>query len=179
MLETLLAAFAVSAGNLAAAASIGAVEYSKAVQTRVVAAFALFEGGMPVLGVLLGEHLSEVLSSAAKPVAGAALALMGLYLLIRLRRETIVTPHPLSSGRAIVVTAALLSLDNLVVGGTLGAAGVGLLVAAATFGTVAVLVAYLGLKVGRTMSVAAARAGDSLGGTLLVALGLATATGVL
>lgn len=119
MFEILLAALAVSAGNLAAAASIGAVEYTKAVQARVVLAFALFEGGMPVLGVLLGEHLSEVLSSDAKPAAGAALALMGMYLLVWSYRETTATPHPLSSSRAIVVTAALLSMYNLVVGDAL------------------------------------------------------------
>jgi putative Mn2+ efflux pump MntP len=177
MFAIILAALAVSAGNLAAAASIGAVESSAALRTRVVLAFALFEGGMPVVGAVLERRLAEAVSSAAKPLAGSALALMGLYVLWSAIREESDAPHPLSTNRGILLTSALLSIDNLVVGDALGAAGVSLTATALTFGAVAILVAFVGLRIGAAMNSATARSGEFIAGALLLVIGVATAVG--
>jgi putative Mn2+ efflux pump MntP len=179
MIALLLAAAAVSAGNLAAAASIGAVESDREVRARLVSAFAIFEGGMPVVGVLLGENLSRVVSVAAKPLAGTALASVGLYVLFASTREPPDGRHPLATNCGIIATSAVLSIDNLVVGDALGTAGVSLQATAATFGGMAIVIALVGLRLGSVLNSETTRTGEVVAGALLVALGVATAAAVV
>jgi len=77
------------------------------------------------------------------------------------------------------VTGLALSMDNLAVGFSLGAYGVGLAAAAAIIGGVSVALTLAGLELGGRIGPVAGRRGQLLGGLVLIGVGIAVATGAL
>lgn len=88
-------------------------------------------------------------------------------------------PRPQTSmgvGR-LVGLAALLSLDNLVVGFGLGTYRVSLVTAAVVLGAVGGVLGLAGLELGRRVGDRAGRWSEALGGIILVCVGAAIAAG--
>src|SRR5712692_1601572 len=83
--------------------------------------FAAFEGGMPVIGLLVGAGLGRVIGGYSEYVAIVALAALGAYMLFgpdkdgeRVRRLVA------STGTAMIVLGLSVSLDELAIGFGLG-----------------------------------------------------------
>ena len=73
VLALLLLAVALGLSNFAAAIGIGVSGVSRDVRVRVAVVFGLFEAGMPVVGLVLGESLASGLGHAAHWLGAAAL----------------------------------------------------------------------------------------------------------
>src|SRR5216684_4194357 len=83
--------------------------------------FAAFEGGMPVIGLLVGVGLGRVIGGYSEYVAIAALAGLGFYMLFGRdeddeRAQRLVA----STGMAMIVLGLSVSLDELAIGFGLG-----------------------------------------------------------
>lgn len=149
MLALLLLAAAVGLSNAAAAIGIGVSGIRGSTRVRVAVIFGLFEAGMPLLGLALGDGLASSLGQAARVTGGVTLIAIGLVSLIMARRGAGREAGPAGStgstgsrrswglGR-VVVSGLALSADNLAAGFALGAFHTSLLVAAAVFGGVSV-----------------------------------------
>jgi putative Mn2+ efflux pump MntP len=88
--------------------------------------------------------------------------------------------HPAGqrTGR-LLITGAALGIDNLAVGFALGTFHVSLAVAAVIIGAVSVTLSLIGLELGNRIGAKTGERSELLGGLVLIAVGIAGATGIL
>src|ERR1700679_3523831 len=79
MLALLLVAASVGLSNFAAAVSLGVAGVDARTRLRVGLVFGAFESGMPVVGLLVGDHVAAQLGRTSRWVGGALLIGVGLY----------------------------------------------------------------------------------------------------
>jgi putative Mn2+ efflux pump MntP len=168
---------------LGAAISVGLSGATAATRLRVGIVFGVFEAGMPLVGLLLGHGTAQVLDGVAGYVGGGLLIVLGGWQLLQALRARGEQPgepqaHPAAMWR-LLVTAFALSMDNLVVGFTLGAQHTPLAEAVALFAMVSVALSLLGFELGRRLSSAIESSVEYLAGSVLVGVGILLATGQL
>ncbi len=181
MLALLLVAVSLGLSNFAAAIGIGVSGVDARTRLRVGIVFGLFEAAMPLLGLLLGHGLAHALGHAARWIGAALLIVTGLYALIQaFRRDGADAAGTAAQGLGKLLVSGLgLSIDNLAVGFALGTYHVALPTAAVVIGAVSVTMALIGLELGRLLGTKIGERGEALGGIVLVAVGIAIATGLL
>ena len=188
MLALLLVAISLGLSNFAAAIGIGVAGADVGTRLRVGVIFGIFETGMPLLGLLLGRSLARTLGHAAHWIGGGLLIAIGCYAVVQaIRSQGEERPAPgaargTGAGRGtgqLVVTGIALSIDNLAVGFALGTYHVGLVAAAVTIGVVSVAMSLLGLELGDRLGTRTGERGELLGGLVLIAVGVAVASGFL
>ena len=79
----------------------------------------------------------------------------------------------------LLVSGIALSIDNLAVGFALGAYHVNLAAAAVLIGVVSVTLSLVGLELGNRLGNKTGERGELIGGLVLIAVGMAIASGVL
>ena len=146
----LLIGLVIGSNNLAAALAIGALGKRPRL-ANIVVIFGLFEFFIPLVGLWAGQRVSGSIAQTAGWIGPALIALLGLYTLAcsgedeaahdRLARR-------LSRKRGLVLLAAGLSIDNLVVGFSVGLRGVSPLALAATIAAFSMTFTAIGVKVG-------------------------------
>ena len=180
MLALLLVAGSLGLNNLAASIAIGLSGVDRATRTRTALAFGLFEAGMPVIGLLAGRQLSHALGGAADTVGGLLLMAVGAQVTISAVRSPNdrrpVQPQHMAN---LLVLAAALSIDNLVVGFALGAYRAPLALSVAIIAVVSVGLSLLGLELGARLGARVEHRSELLSGIVLIAVGLAILTGLL
>jgi putative Mn2+ efflux pump MntP len=180
VLALLLVAGSLGLSNFAASIAIGLSGVDARLRLRIAVWFGLFEAGMPILGLLIGRQAASALGSHADLVAGCLVIVTGTYSLLgSLHGEE---PPPTTAGQPIgrlMITAFALSIDNLVVGFALGAYKVSFLLAAVVIGVVSIAMSLAGLELGARLGERVQRGSNLLGGTILIAVGIAIAAGAL
>jgi putative Mn2+ efflux pump MntP len=181
----LLVALALGLSNFAASVGIGISGISARTRLRVGLVFGLFETGMPILGLLLGHGLANVLGHTARWIGAALLIATGCYTVLQAargrgqRRATDPGPAAGPTTGRLLVTGTALSIDNLAVGFALGTYHVSLAVAVVVIGAVSVTLSLAGLEIGGRLGARAGDYGGLLGGLVLIGVGMAIAIGVL
>jgi putative Mn2+ efflux pump MntP len=176
----ILAAFAVGLGNFGASIGIGLSGVTGAMRIRVALVFGVFEAGMPLVGLLAGRGVAHELGNTSRYAGGALLIAIGAWQLaqtVRARRRGVLAP-PIAM-RRLLLTALALSMDNLVVGFSLGVQHTSLAEAIAVFAVVSVGLSLLGLEFGRRLAAAVEVSSQYLAGIVLVAVGILVAVGEL
>jgi putative Mn2+ efflux pump MntP len=167
--------------NFAGALAIGLAGVDARLRLRVALAFGLFEGGMPLVGLLLGRGLSGSLGSHSNVIAALLLCLTGIYTIFASMHAG--PEHVVKSDRAgtakLLTTGLALSIDNLVVGFALGTYHVSLAVAAVLIAAVSVTLSLVGLELGGRLGEHLGQRTDLLGGAILIAVGGAIAIGAI
>jgi putative Mn2+ efflux pump MntP len=181
MLALVLIAGSLGLDNFAAAIAIGLSGVDARLRLKVAFAFGFFEAAMPVIGLLLGRQAAHGLGSHANLLAGGLLVATGLVTMFISRHTESAENSQVRDYRMrkLLVTGAALSIDNLVVGFALGAYKVSFPVAVAIIATVSVGMALAGLELGERLGRRIERDSELLGGAVLIAVGVVTATGVL
>lgn len=181
MLALLLVAGSLGLNNLAASIAIGLSGVDRATRTRTALAFGLFEAGMPVLGLLIGRQLSHALGGAADTVGGLLLIAVGAQVTISAVRSPRDSPRPAEPQRLanLLVLAAALSIDNLVVGFALGAYRAPVALSVAIIAIVSVGLSLVGLELGARLGERVEHRSEQLSGIVLIAVGLAILAGRL
>lgn len=171
----MLVAGSVGLDNLAAAIAIGLTGVDQRVRLRIAAVFGLFEAGMPLIGLLVGRGVSGNLGRQAHLVGGGLLIVAGAQMLVGALRADADAPPSLAGaplGR-LVLLAAGLSIDNLVIGFALGARNAPLVLAVVLIGAVSVGLSLLGLEIGQRLGERVEHFSELLAASLLVAVGVA------
>jgi putative Mn2+ efflux pump MntP len=177
MLALTLAAFAVGLGNFGAAVSIGLSGASGATRLRVGGVFGVFEAGMPIIGLLVGHRTAASLGSVAGYAGGGLLIAIGLYQFVQAIRARGTESAPPSSLGRLILTAFALSMDNLVVGFSLGVQHVSVPEAIVVFAAVSVALSLIGLELGKRLGQAVAFGVEYIAGLVLVGVGVLVASG--
>jgi manganese efflux pump family protein len=194
MTALLLLAVAVGLGNFAASIGIGVSGVSARTRLRVAVVFGVFEAGMPVAGLALGQSVAAGFGQAARWLGAAALITIGTISLVQAWRARGHEAGPEeeeegegedeAKGRGrpwrtwrVLVSGLALSGDNLAAGFVLGAYHTGLVQAAIVFGVVSVAMSLAGLELGARIGVATGDRSELLASALLIAVGTAIAAG--
>jgi putative Mn2+ efflux pump MntP len=177
VLALILAALAVGFGNFAASISIGLSGTTTATRFRVGMVFGVFEAGMPVVGLLAGHSVVAALGHWAGLTGGGLLVLIGGWQFVQALRAGGGSSPPPTSFRRLLLTGFALSLDNLVVGFSLGVQHTGLVEAIVVFGVASICLSLAGLEIGRRLSAAVEFGAEYLAATVLVIVGVLVATG--
>ena len=184
MLALLLVALSVGLDNFGAAGALGISGAGSHLRLKVVVVFGVFEAGMPLLGLLLGDSIAAGLGGHANLLAGLVLCLAGVFALVQehgARDRTTTTKSAATEPGLLrlIILAVALSIDNLAIGFALGTSHVNVVVAAVVIGVVSVGLTLAGLELGRRLGSRLGRWGERAGGLLLIAVGVTIAAGVL
>ncbi|MGI8857915.1 MAG: manganese efflux pump MntP [Thermomicrobiales bacterium] len=144
---------------------------------RVGLTFALCEGLMPVIGLLIGKRLGTSLGEIATYSAAAILIVIGGLEI----REAIVdddddddsAPLPDDRTRPLIFTGLSVSLDELAVGFALGVLHVSLGPALAYIAVQAFALTFVGLLIGQRLGTALGERAELAAGIVLALLGIA------
>lgn len=181
MLALLLVAGSLGLNDFAGSIAVGTSGVDRRLRVRVALAFGLFEAGMPIIGLLIGRNLSHTLGSSANIIGGLLLVAVGLqatYVATRADHgDANATFATAGTGRLLVLAAAL-SIDNLVVGFALGAYHAGLVVSVTVIAAVSVGLSIVGLELGARLGARVEHNSELIAGVALAAIGFALVAGV-
>jgi putative Mn2+ efflux pump MntP len=187
VLALLALAAVVGLSNFAASIGIGVSGVSARTRVRVAVVFGLFEAGMPLAGLALGQSLAAGLGQAARWLgAGALIAVGALSLVQAWRSREPHDPKPQEAGSGsprswrtgrVLVSGLALSSDNLAAGFVLGAYHTSLGEAALVFGAVSVAMSLAGLELGAKIGIATGDRSELIASAMLIAVGAAIAAG--
>jgi putative Mn2+ efflux pump MntP len=180
MLALLLVAVSLGLSNFAAAIAIGITGVDRRLKLRVASAFGVFEAGMPIVGLLLGHQVSRALGAHAHLIGGVLLIATGAYTAAQAlsTADRAPTGFDLHSGR-IVLLAASLSIDNLIVGFALGAYNVPIAIAIALIAVVSIGLSLIGLELGDRLGARVEHNSELLAGIVLICVGAVVAADLL
>lgn len=160
--------------TFAVAAAAGTSRPIGSARWRISALFVLVEGGMPLVGLALGSSLGQELGSVAGYLSGGLLVLLGGYLWLAEDDDT-AKAHRLTSARGLALAglALSISLDELVVGFSLGLGAGGTAPAAivAAIALQTLVVSQLGLSFGVRISERWREGVERVAGPMLLGLG--------
>ena len=179
MLALMLAALAVGLGNFAVSIGIGLSGADTATRIRVGAVFAVFESGMPLVGLVAGHRVWHALGHVTRYAGGGLLITIGLWSLFQTVRVSEERRAPTTSPGRLVLTGLALSMDNLVVGFGLGVQAYSLGDAIIVFDVVAIGLSVLGLEFGRRLGSVIESRAEYLASMILIIVGCLVASGVI
>ncbi len=172
MLALFFAAVAVGLGNFGASIGIGLSGTTLATRVKVGVVFGIFEAGMPLVGLLAGRGVARALGNVSGYVGGTLLIAIGAWQLVQAFRASNRELSPPASLRRLLLTGLALSMDNLVVGFSLGVQHTPVAEAIVMFAAVSVCLSLLGLEVGRRLGAAVEFGAEYAAGFVLMAVGL-------
>ena len=172
MLALLLVAVSLGLSNFAAAIALGIAGVDQSLKLRVALAFGVFEAGMPIVGLVIGHEVSRALGSHAHLIGGVLLIATGAYTAAQgLRTKDRARSELDLHGGTLVVLAASLSIDNLIVGFALGAYNVPIVFAIALIAVVSVGLSLIGLELGDRLGARVENNSELLAGVVLICVG--------
>lgn len=158
--------------TFAIAAALGMTRLTGAQRIRFGLLFAAFEGGMPLIGLLVGAGLGRAIGGWAEYLAIAALAAIGAYMLFgpEDQAEKRVASLVSSSGLAVVGLGLSVSLDELVIGFTIGLLNVPMVPAILLIAAQAFVVSQVGFALGSRVGEATREGAERLAGAVLIVI---------
>lgn len=171
----------IASNNFAASLSLGALG-GEDHRYKIIGVFGVFEFSVPFLGMWLGKSTSYLLEEHSSWVAAVLLIAIGTWSIISAFRDgemDDVLKRRVTSLAGIVLIALAISVDNLIVGFSLGIRDASPLAVASTIAICSMLFTAIGLKVGAQSRRHWETAAGVGAGLLLIALGLAGLWGFL
>ncbi|TVR38232.1 MAG: hypothetical protein EA392_10595 [Cryomorphaceae bacterium] len=165
----------VGSNNLAVSFALGAMNTGK-YHARILVTFGLFEFFVPLAGLLIGRYFSQLIESYATALGAALLMALGLFAVgksLMARDQSQQLSRQITSYRGIFWLALGVSLDNLIVGFSLGLKDVPALLLAGVIAFFSVCFAFVGLKAGRYLSRRSRTITEVSAGVLLIMLAVA------
>jgi putative Mn2+ efflux pump MntP len=159
--------------TFAVGAALGMAGLKPRERLRVSLVLAAFEGGMPVLGLLLGGAVGRLLGNYAEYAAVVFLALAGALLLWPGKdgaEEERLSLLARARGLAVINIGLAVSVDELTIGFSLGLLGISVVVAVMWIAVQALVAAQLGMRLGARLGAEFRERAEQLAGLVLVAM---------
>lgn len=180
-LNLIILGIIIGSNNFAVALALGALGQVK-YRYRVMFVFGFFEFVVPLAGIMLGTAVTESIGWQTNIVGAAILFGLGLVTVIggiRNPRNDELLARRIVQWDGLIVLAAGLSLDNLIVGFSLGLGKVQPFLLAAAISFFSVIFTWLGMQFGRESRRRWERTAKIASGVLLMLLGIASGVGWL
>jgi putative Mn2+ efflux pump MntP len=157
--------------TFAVAAALGMTRPTGAQRIRFSLLFAAFEGGMPVIGLVVGAGLGRVIGDWSEYVAIGALVGLGAYMLwARDDDEERVQKLAVSRGPAVIALGLSVSLDELAIGFSLGLLNAPIVPAIVLIAAQAFVVSQVGFALGSRVGEATREGAERLAGAVLIVI---------
>lgn len=154
------------------AAAIGITKPSRAHTLRLSLMFAIFESGMPLVGLVIGHSISGSLGHAANLVAAGILIAYGFYSVLRRGDETETAARlDRARGIAALLIGLSVSLDGLAIGFTYGLLDVPVILVTALIFIQAFVLSQIGFAVGGSLPLSFRQSGEKLAGIAIFGIG--------
>ena len=173
--ELLVLGFVLSLDNFRTAIALGGATSSVRHAVQVALVFGFWDGVAPLVGILGGRYVGEVIGETAEYIGAGALGLYGLYLLVQAWRTA--APEALDERWALFGLTIPLSLDNVLAGSSLGLLGFSPWLAPPLFGVMTVLMTFVGLQIGQVVVRFVRVRADLVTGLALVVMAIALGLG--
>ncbi|MFP4207457.1 MAG: manganese efflux pump MntP family protein [Wenzhouxiangella sp.] len=180
-LEILVIGLVVAINNMVVALALGVLEQRR-YRHRILLVFGSFEFFVPLIGVWLGSRLARVITEHTEWLGAVLLIGLGVFTLLSARvsqRDRARLANAVTTWRGLVLLSAGLSLDNLLVGFSLGLGGTSPLLLATTILICSVSAAAIGLQIGHRVQRHFETPGAVASGLLLTGLGIGMLVGWL
>ncbi len=150
LIDFLILGVVIGSNNLAVALALGAIGQASH-RFRVMLVFGVFEFVMPLLGIGLGAVTARAIGLQTNVVGTVLLIALGLLIVIggvRNRRQDEKLAKHVTKWGGLAFLALGLSIDNVVVGFSLGLGPVDPLAVATTIAFFSVLFTWIGMRLG-------------------------------
>ncbi len=172
MIATAVLFLSLGLDTLAVSLGLGLSGLPRARWLRVGLTFAVFEGVMPIMGLLLGHGLSAVLGVVAGYAAAVLLIVIGLLAIREALADDDKAPPLLENGKRLLLAGLSVSLDEFAVGFSLGVLQVPLGPALIYLAAQAFVFTFAGLSLGRHIGAALGERAELCSGIVLALLGV-------
>jgi len=146
----LILGLVIGSNNFAVALAFGALGQRRRLW-RVVLVFGCFEFLIPLVGLWVGRQMSQRLESWAGVISPLLLAAVGVWILVQSFRDPASGERMaarMTHWRGLLLVATVLSLDNLIIGFSLGIRGTYPLLLAANIAAFSIVFTWIGIRVG-------------------------------
>lgn len=174
MLKLLAFVLPLGLDSFAVAAALGASQVSAAWQRlRISLVFVIFEGGMPLIGLVVGSALARGIGRIADYLAAAAVIGIGIWMLRAddADEEDKASRIMTSRGLALVGLGISISLDELAIGFSIGLVRLSVGAVVAVIALQAFVAAQLGLAIGAKIAERWRERAERVAGIALILLG--------
>jgi putative Mn2+ efflux pump MntP len=151
--------------------SKGMVHKTTVKQALIIALlFGVFQGGMTIIGWLLGIHIQNIVSTFAPWIAFILISIVGIKMIY----ESFLDDKPSSdfSLKEISVLAIATSIDAFVVGISFAIIKTPVLSPAIIIGIITFILSFIGVYLGKRLGHLFGREIEILGGIILIGIGL-------
>jgi manganese efflux pump family protein len=171
MVTLLLLGFALSLDSFRVSLGLGTLKLSRLRQLQIVIAFGVCDALAPLIGLLIGKSLLQIVGPWVEHLGPLLLCAYGIYVIYIAQRCA--GKEAGETDRWMVLGLPLsLSLDNLIAGTTLGMIGFPILLSVAVIGVMSALFALVGLRLGNTAVKLLRIRADLVGGVVLIFIAL-------
>jgi putative Mn2+ efflux pump MntP len=164
--------------TFAVAAALGMAGLPRERRLRVSLLLTCFEGGMPIVGLVVGAAVSSTVGGLADYGAAIVLVGLGLYMIFSNdegdERKTQLLAR--TRGLAMLGLGLSISLDELAIGLTIGLVKAPIGLAVALIAAQAFVVAQIGLRLGSRVGESVREGTERLAGVALIVIGIVLGT---
>ncbi|NYE95458.1 putative Mn2+ efflux pump MntP [Psychromicrobium silvestre] len=150
MIALILLGFGLSLDNFRTSIALGGLKPTLRQSINTSAIFALWDGVAPLVGMLIGEYVSTMISDTAEMIGAAGLAGYGLWVIFKAIRSPEHADLNMKTARRWLPVP--LSIDNVLGGATLGLAGYSPWIAPILFAFTTFVMSVAGHQIGRTIA---------------------------
>ena len=173
----LLVSISLGLSNFAAAIAIGISGTDNKTRIKTVMVFGLFEAVMPLIGLLIGQRLAGLIGGISNYIGAGLLILTGAnttWQSIKKHptKETKLE-EPKIQFKQLLFLGFALSIDNLVIGFALSLHHVPIVFTAGIIAITSVSMSLLGLELGQRLGEKFEQWSETIGGVILLLVGLA------
>ncbi|MFO7745412.1 MAG: manganese efflux pump [Psychroflexus sp.] len=171
-IELILLAIVIASNNLSFSFGLGALN-TKTYHLRIVFIFTIVEFTIPLVGLFIGQLVSSFIETYSVIAGGLILVAFGVYTIIsafRTKKERQESLEFITSIKGLFLIALGLSLDNLLVGFSLGLGGIHPLKLAIFIAFFSGLFSFIGLKTGKYVKDIFGKYVQIFAGAVLIAL---------
>lgn len=134
--------------------------------------FGIFQGGMPVIGYLLGNSFESIITEIDHWIAFILLGFIGLNMLKEALSKDKESSNDLVDFKTMLPLAIATSIDALAVGITFAFLKVNILVASLVIGFTTFIMSFIGSKIGNKFGSKYEKKAQFIGGIILIFMGL-------
>lgn len=178
MLKLIALVIPLGLDTFAVAAALAIAGLGPSQRLRVSLVFMAFEGGMPLVGLIVGHIVSTIVGDLAGLVAIVVLIALGLFMIVSRKGDEEEERLGLLSrtrGMAVLGLGVTISLDELAIGFTLGLLKAPLVLAVVLIAAQAFVLAQIGFRIGARVGEAVREGAERVAGVVLVLVGVGLA----
>lgn len=140
---------------------------------RIALVFALFQGGLTVMGYFLGSIINDLLRATGHWIALGLLGFLGIKMIIEGFKRTDISEIKDYSKTLVLITLALgTSIDAFTIGVSFALLNVKIWISGLIIGAVTFLACMTAIRIGKSAGSGLGRKVEILGGVILIAIGL-------